>query len=51
MRYLCIYIYVPKHITRHVPDVENERLTLPASEVKNYINTVQLLAQTNRFVS
>ncbi len=39
---------------RHTPAVVNALRTLGpcgGSEVKNYINTVQFLAQTDRFVS
>ncbi len=39
---------------RHAPDVVNALRTVEhcgGSEVKNYINTVQFLAQTDCFVS
>ncbi len=50
MRHLCIYLYVPEHVTHHMPDVVNALRTAEqcgGSEV----NTVQFLTQTDCFVS
>ncbi len=55
--YVYIYIYAPEPLTHQAPDVVDELRkaqeiwTLPVSEVKDDINTVQFLAQTDRFVS
>ncbi len=48
----CVYIYisVPEPLTRHMPDVVDEIRRFGHS-LKYCINTVQFLAQTNRFVS
>ncbi len=49
---VCIYIYisVPEPLTRHMSDVVDEIRRFGHS-LKYCINTVQFLAQTNRFVS
>ncbi len=49
--YIRIYIYVPEQVDC---DSQTDVVTVGhcgVSEVKNYINTVQFLAQTDRFVS
>ncbi len=50
----CMRLLCQSTLTRHAPAVVNELRTVGpcgGSEGKNYINTVQFLAQTDRFMS